>query len=144
MMFRNAIMTVGMAWALGLALQTGAGAQQKSSWDGVFTEEQAKRGEAMYVAECASCHQEDLAGDGFAPALTGAEFAAAWNGLPLADLLDRMRQSMPPSDPAAVTVAQKVDVIAFMLKANDFPAGSTELPQEAEALKQILYRATKQ
>jgi mono/diheme cytochrome c family protein len=132
-----------MVWLAAITAQPRAVAQEKSSWDGVYTEEQATRGEAAYTADCASCHQPDLAGDGFAPSLAGPEFAAAWNDLSVGDLYDRIRQSMPPSDPGAVAPAAKVDIIAFLLKANKMPAGSTELPKEGEALKQIKYLANK-
>ena len=96
-----------MVWLAAITAQPRAVAQEKSSWDGVYTEEQATRGEAAYTADCASCHQPDLAGDGFAPSLAGPEFAAAWNDLSVGDLYDRIRQSMPPSDPGAVAPAAK-------------------------------------
>lgn len=58
----------------------------RSVWDGVYTAEQAKRGEALYGEHCASCHGAALAGAEAAPALTGFEFSANWNGLTLGDL----------------------------------------------------------
>lgn len=143
MMFRSTVVAAGLAWLAAVATAPGAVAQEKTVWDGVYTEEQAKRGEEAYTQECASCHQTDLAGDGFAPALSGPEFASAWNDLSVGDLLERIRQSMPPSNPSAVTLAAKIDIIAFVLKANKFPAGTAELPQEAEGLKQIKYLANK-
>jgi mono/diheme cytochrome c family protein len=117
--------------------------QQKTVWDGVYSEEQAKRGQTAYEQECASCHQSDLAGDGFAPGLAGPEFASAWDGLSVGDLMERIRQSMPPSDPSAVPPAIKVDIIAHLLKVNRIPAGTTELPKEPDALKLIQYKASK-
>lgn len=143
MTFRTAVLGISFVWLAMTMGQPKVDAQGKSVWDGVYTEEQAKRGEAAYAGECASCHQPDLGGDGFAPSLAGPEFAAAWNDLPLSDLFERIRQSMPPSNPGAVPPAQKIDVIAFLLKGNKFPAGSTELPKEADGLKQIKYLATK-
>jgi len=134
-------MAVGVVWLAGAATQTGA--QQKTVWDGVYTEEQAKRGAEGYEKDCASCHQADLAGDGFAPGLAGPEFAAAWEGLSVGALMERTRISMPPSDPASVPAAAKADIIAHILKVNQFPAGTAELPAEAEALKQIQYKGTK-
>jgi S-disulfanyl-L-cysteine oxidoreductase SoxD len=141
MTFRAVAVAVGVVWLAGAATQTGA--QQKTVWDGVYTEEQAKRGAEGYDKDCASCHQADLAGDGFAPGLAGPEFAAAWEGLSVGDLMERIRISMPPSDPASVPAAAKADIIAHILKVNQFPAGTAELPAEAEALKQIQYKATK-
>lgn len=141
MTFRAVAMAVGVVWLAGAVTQTGA--QQKTVWDGVYTEEQAKRGAATYEKDCSSCHQADLAGDGFAPGLSGPEFSAAWEGLSVGDLLERIRISMPPSDPNSVPVAGKADIIAHILKMNQFPAGKTELPAEVDALKQIQYKATK-
>jgi mono/diheme cytochrome c family protein len=143
MTFRTAVLGVGVVWLAAVAVQPRVEAQQKSVWDGVYSEEQAKRGQETYSAECASCHQPDLGGDGFAPALSGPEFSSAWNDLSVGDLYDRIRQSMPPSNPGAVPPAAKVDIVAFILKGNKMPAGTTELPKEAEALKQIKYLANK-
>ncbi len=143
MAFRVLAMAIGAAWLVSASAHHGVAAQGKSVWDGVYTEEQATRGEAVYTADCASCHGEDLGGDGFAPGLSGPEFASAWNGLSLGDLLERMRVSMPPTDASSVSVEQKADIIAFVLKANEFPAGTTELAKDVESLKQIVYKATK-
>ena len=143
MTFRRAVLGVGMLWLAAVAIERGVEAQGKTVWDGVYSEEQAKRGQAAYEAECASCHQPDFAGDGFAPGLAGPEFASAWNDLSVGDLFDRVRQSMPPSNPGSVPPATKVDILAYLLKGNKMPAGSTDLPTEAEALKQIKYLANK-
>lgn len=118
----------------------GAGA---SVWDGVYTAEQAKRGEAAYQQDCSSCHGGDLMGDGFAPALTGGEFAGTWNGATLGDLFERMRISMPPSSPESVSGEAKADILSFLLQAGKFPTGSTELTSQAEMLKTIQFQATK-
>jgi len=143
MTFRRAVLGVGMLWLAAVAIERGVDAQGKTVWDGVYSEEQATRGQAAYEAECASCHQPDFAGDGFAPGLAGPEFASAWNDLSVGDLFDRVRQSMPPSNPGSVPPATKVDILAYLLKGNKMPAGSTDLPTEAEALKQIKYLANK-
>ncbi len=71
-------------------LQAQALAETRSVWDGVYTEEQAKRGEAVYRKECATCHGDILTGGESAPPLTGGAFQANWNGLTLGDLFDRM------------------------------------------------------
>lgn len=118
------------------------GAQQtRSVWDGVYTIEQAKRGEALYGEHCASCHGPTLAGAEAAPALTGFEFGANWNGLTLGDLFERIRMSMPQDDPGKLSAQQKVDVLAHMLKVGQFPAATMELTREG--LTQIKYESTK-
>src|SRR5215510_7756892 len=78
---------------------TGAQEASRSVWDGVYTEEQAKRGAALYGRECASCHGTDLTGADEVPALSGPAFLANWDGLTLGDLSERVRRSMPPNKP---------------------------------------------
>ena len=120
---------VPAAWLL---LATAAPqAQDKTTNSGVFTEAQVTRGEATYKKECNSCHGEGLEGDGFAPGLAGSEFMSAWNGTNVGDLYDRIRISMPPSNPASVPAQAKADIIAYVLKHNKFPAGQVELTPEA-------------
>ena len=134
---------LALIWLVGVSanvVQTQAaapGAQAKSVWDGAFTKEQADRGAAAYKAVCSECHGNDLAGDGFAPALMGSDFMGNWNDLTVGDLFERIRVSMPPSGPAAVTPAQKADIVAHILNSNKFPAGSAEMEPKTEVLKGI-------
>jgi mono/diheme cytochrome c family protein len=109
----------------------------KTVWDGVFSKTQAERGAATYKTACSECHGNDLAGDGFAPALSGSEFMGNWNDLTVGDLFERIRISMPPSGPSSVTPAQKADIVAHLMNQNKFPAGTAELEPKTEALKLI-------
>jgi mono/diheme cytochrome c family protein len=111
--------------------------QDKSIWDGVFTAEQAKRGEEAYKTSCSECHGGDLLGDGFAPSLTGADFQGNWNDLSVGDLFERIRISMPPSGPSSVPPAAKADILAHIFNMNKYPAGTTELEPKTEVLKAI-------
>jgi len=124
-------------------LQAQAPAETHSVWDGVYTEEQAKRGETVYGKECASCHGEALTGGESAPPLTGGAFQANWNGLTLGDLFDRIRKTMPQTKPGSLTRQQDADVLAFMLSINKFPAGKTELYRQSEMLKEIRFETKK-
>jgi S-disulfanyl-L-cysteine oxidoreductase SoxD len=116
---------------------------ERSVWDGVYTAEQAKRGEALYANNCASCHGSALGGGESAPPLSGGEFFANWNGLTLGDLFDRVRVSMPADRPGRLSREQNAEVLAFMLNVNQFPAGKTELAHQSEVLKQIRIEAEK-
>ena len=109
----------------------------KSTWDSVYSEAQAGRGEALYSQSCASCHAPDLTGVDAAPSLTGPGFNSGWNDLTVGDLLERIRTTMPADGPGSLTRQQYVDVVAFLLAKDGFPAGPTELPTQTEALKQI-------
>ncbi len=118
-------------------------ADTRSVWDGVYTEEQAKRGEAVYRKECGACHGDMLTGGESAPALTGGGFQGNWNGLTLGDLFDRIRKTMPQTSPGRLTRQQGADVLAFMLSINKFPAGKAELYRQSEMLKEIRFEAKK-
>src|SRR6266542_3051859 len=108
--------------------------QAKSQWDGVYTEDQAKRGEGLYSQYCASCHGPDLAGGEMAPGLTGGEFSSNWNDLSLGELFERMRISMPQNSPGSLSRQQDADILAFVLFKSNFPAGTVELPTQTEVL----------
>jgi mono/diheme cytochrome c family protein len=111
--------------------------QVRSTWEGVYTDVQAKRGEAIYAERCASCHAPDLSGMDQAPALAGADFRTEWDGLSMNDLFERTRISMPADKPGSMDGAQVADVIAFILEKNGFPAGDAELPTAGDRLTGI-------
>ena len=120
-----------------------AAQEPKTTWSGVYTDAQAKRGDAAYASLCASCHSPDLSGVDAAPPLTGNEFNAGWNDLPLNDLLERMRTTMPADKPGSLSRQDAADIIAFILSKDHFPTGETDLPTEAEPLKQIKFLSVK-
>jgi mono/diheme cytochrome c family protein len=124
--------------AVAAALAAGLlGQGTRSVWDGVYSAEQAKRGQDVYGKECASCHGSDLTGGESAPALAGAGFLSNWTGQTVGDLFERTQKSMPANTPGKLTRAQTADVVAYMLSANRFPEGKTEMDRQTEALKQI-------
>jgi len=114
---------------------------QRSVWDGVYTEEQAKRGEVAFVQACSNCHGRTLEGADMTPALTGGAFMANWDGLTVGDLFDRIRISMPADRPGSLSRQENVDVVAFILRFNQFPSGKEELPREIQTLKTIAIKA---
>ena len=113
---------------------TGAGA---SVWSGVYTEEQAKRGEATANKLCTSCHGPELSGGEAGPTLVGLEFVGNWNNLTVADFFDRVHATMPADAPGTLTPQQTSDVASYVFKLNKYPAGKTELPTDLAALKGI-------
>ena len=115
--------------------------QERTVWDGIYTQAQADRGDVLYQEWCASCHASDLSGGDVAPGLVGGEFVWNWSGLTVGQLFERLRISMPQEDPAAVTRSEKADILAFMLRANEFPVGDRELPDRAAMLDQFLFEA---
>ena len=117
---------------------------RRTVWDGVYTEAQAERGKAIYMEKCVQCHGPELMGGGAgAGPLQGPTFSGNWNGVPLGDMLERLRQSMPLDKPATLSRQQSADVLAFIFSVNKFPAGKTELSRQAEILNTITFKATK-
>jgi S-disulfanyl-L-cysteine oxidoreductase SoxD len=119
-------------WAAGIAAQ-----DERSVKDGIYSEVQARRGEAVYAEQCANCHGERLEGIDMSPPLVGSTFSSNWNTLTVGDLFDRIRTTMPIDRPGTITPQQNADVIAYMLKANQYPAGDGELPNTVAPLKTI-------
>jgi mono/diheme cytochrome c family protein len=119
------------------------GQSAASDWDGLYTEEQAGRGQALYGKECASCHGTSLSGGETAPPLTGSAFMANWSGLSVGDLFERIRVSMPEGRPGTLSRQQNSDILAYVLSVNQFPAGKTELAKDTDRLKQIRFLAEK-
>jgi S-disulfanyl-L-cysteine oxidoreductase SoxD len=109
-----------------------------SVWDGVYTADQAKRGADAYANNCASCHGDQLEGEGQAPPLTGPEFMGNWNKQTADDLFEIIKSTMPADKPGTLSRARNADIITYIFQTNGFPAGKTELPTEAELLKKIL------
>lgn len=126
------------AWRPSQAAQEEKSPAPRSVWDGVYTDEQAKRGEGLYQKKCASCHGDKLTGGESAPPLAGGQFLSNWNGLTLDVLFERIRLTMPSDNPAQVSRPAKADVLAYLLNMNKFPSGKTELHYKAELMKDIL------
>ena len=118
-------------------------AAARTTWDSVYSASQASRGETTYAKTCARCHGASLGGADEAPALTGGSFLGNWNGLPLSDLQKRIKTTMPSDTVGVYDIQLVTDVIAFMLRANGFPAGTVDLPKDAEPLKEIMIKAGK-
>jgi len=118
------------------------GAQGKAS-AGVYTAEQAGRGEAIYKEQCAACHGDNLEGSGPMPPLAGMDFMTTWQGKSLGDLYEKIQTTMPATAPGTLMPAQTADLLAFMLKSSKYPAGSSALEGKMEALLPISLDAVK-
>ena len=126
---------VGTMWALRVNAQ-----QPRTVWDGIYTEEQAARGDVLYADRCARCHGDTLAGMEAAPALTGTAFYSNWEGEALEALFERMRSSMPQDKPGSLSRAQNADIMAHMLRVGGYPAGTAPLEGQAGSLAQVTIR----
>ena len=104
-----------------------------SSARGLYTNAQAQRGEALYKENCAFCHGSELAGTISGPPINGPVLLAKWSGRPVSELFTFVQVFMPWNSPNGLSRQQNADVLAFMFKRADLPAGTTEFPSGAEA-----------
>ena len=103
--------------------------------------EQGRRGERQYLETCKRCHQRDLGGDFVedSPPLVGDEFLSDWDPWTVGDLFEYMTTEMPPKlkDRRGITANNYIDVLAFILMKNGFPAGQADLPPVFDTLFEI-------
>ena len=114
---------------LGLAVVAGtaqAPAPPPRIWQGVYTTAEAERGKATYATTCLRCHNPDLSGDR-GPALKGERFMSSWGGGSVRRLFEKIRDTMPPLATSTLDDRTKLDIVAYILQTNGFPAAGTEL-----------------
>lgn len=114
-----------------------------SVWDGVYSSAQAKRGQTLYAKACASCHRDKLEGHGQTPSLAGPEFRDRWDGETLGDLFEKMQATMPADHPGSLSREDNGAIVAFILQANEMPAGEKDLRTEADWLAKIRFTAAR-
>ena len=101
--------------------EAGDAAATANTTQGVFSEEQATRGEDVFWNICAECHfEEDF----------GGPFIQSWAGASVKDLIDEIVATMPEDNPGGMPMEQYVDVVAYMFKINGMPTGDDELTAE--------------
>jgi mono/diheme cytochrome c family protein len=116
-----------LSWP-GLQTQDAAQTTTRTVWSGAYTDAQAARGEALYRANCSRCHNEGPR--------RGEAFMRDWSGSDVGSFFARTKASMPAGAPGSLTDAEYFDIIAYMLRVNDFPAGREELgPETAGSIR---------
>lgn len=134
------VLAVAFGAGVYLAPAGAAGRQAASLADGVYTKEQAERGRALYEDKCSTCHVQDLSGggDGMAPALTGRFFNKTWEGRTVAELY-AATMMMPPGEEKTISDRDRIDIVAYVLSYNKFPAGSAPLEPDMAKLKPLKF-----
>ncbi|MCI0436636.1 MAG: cytochrome c [Gemmatimonadetes bacterium] len=97
--------------------------------DGVFSQEQADRGGAVFSEVCAMCHTRGQFTDG--------SFRKSWQGRTLFDTFEQLRATMPNDSPGRLTRQEYVDVLVYLFSQQGYPAGEQELGSTAAVLRQI-------
>ena len=121
-----------------LSLAAASQAQDaRTVWDGVYSDEQASRGESIYSEACLSCHGQDLGGNSNSPGLVGMGFMFLWEGKTLGEFFEKIRSEMPTDRPGQLTQQNYLDVVAHILQKNAFPSGAEELSSNLDNLNEI-------
>jgi mono/diheme cytochrome c family protein len=102
---------------------------ERSVWDGVYTEEQAARGQNTFGTSCARCH--DVAD------FTGPTFLKGWEASTVLDLFQLIQKTMPMDNPGTLRPEDYADIVAYFFRINAMPAGKNELDTDAAQLKLI-------
>jgi mono/diheme cytochrome c family protein len=100
---------------------------------GVYTAGQAERGEKLFGKICIECHESFE--------FSGTTFDKDWLGKSAFDFFDLVKTKMPDDNPGTLKREDVVDVLAYILKLNNYPPGPSELPNDDEKLKQIPFDA---
>ena len=101
----------------------------RSTKDGVYTREQAERGQQVFITLCKSCHTPE--------SHTTPAFVSKWEGKPLSELFRYIRDEMPKNEPGSLAIEEYADVLAYILRLNRMPAGTDELPADANQMKTV-------
>jgi mono/diheme cytochrome c family protein len=101
----------------------------RSTRTGVYSADQALKGQELYAMHCVSCHT--------AVTHTGPEFAAKWEGRPFWELYSFVRDAMPKSDPGSLTDREYITVLAYVLRMNGMPPGEAALSTDSTELSRI-------
>jgi mono/diheme cytochrome c family protein len=118
----SAAITCAALSVVALTAQSPAG---KTVWNGVYSDEQAARGQVEYASHCASCHLDDLSG--YQDILKGDRFMGDYREASLYRLFDKIKTTMPRGAAGSLSDSAYLDILTYVLKANDFPTGVDEL-----------------
>ncbi|HEX4935074.1 MAG TPA: cytochrome c, partial [Gemmatimonadaceae bacterium] len=95
----------------------------RTSADSSFTEAQAERGGQVFTRVCLECHERSE--------MANPDFRLKWGGQSTFDLFKSISTTMPDSDPGSLPRNDYADVVAYILKLNGIPAGTTELAADS-------------
>lgn len=128
-MKRRIGIALGLLFVLGQDASAQGGAATRPTSAGVYTAEQAARGEESYAGMCTGCHT---------PAShMGDVFMSGWRGRPVSELYGFIRAAMPKNEPGSLTPDEYASIVAYILKLNGMPAGAKPLPADSAALERI-------
>jgi mono/diheme cytochrome c family protein len=128
---RSALLIAASALtAARVSAQSGDAATAAPKGAAIYTNEQAERGSQVFGYRCITCHQRtDYA---------NPDFRLKWNGQTAYALFERIRSSMPDTDPGSYGINEYQEVVAYILKMNGLPAGTASFAGDSVAKATVL------
>jgi len=121
--------------------------------EGYYSSQQAKRGRLFFLGSCGLCHAAEGPGPNEDPTrITPASGTGMWLGSQrfymrlagdrftqryhtVGDLFNKIRTTMPAYDGGGLSPEMSVDIVAYLLEANGFPAGEEDLSGDSSTMK---------
>jgi mono/diheme cytochrome c family protein len=115
----------------------------RSVKDAVYSTAQADAGKTAYTEQCVMCHgtMASTTPD-MAPLLNDWMFQEKWKSKSVGEFFERIRTTMPQNKEGTLSPQRTAEIVAYILSANQMPAGSSALPTDVESLNQIRLDAT--
>jgi len=113
-------------------------AQNKTVWDGVYTQPQADRGAVTFSTTCTRCHSAATNDGEAGKSLAGDRFWKSFRESTVDKLLDYVSKNMPNGAGGSLSAGVYAELVAFILSKNGLPAGTSELTKENAVGVQII------
>jgi mono/diheme cytochrome c family protein len=112
---------------------------QRTVRDKIYTKEQAARGAELYGTYCDKCHDPAKLPEGKKPPppIVGDKFKENWQDKTLGELYTTVLTTMPSDASTVLTPEQTLDLLAHLLKLNEYPEGTAPLKND-DATKAIV------
>ena len=97
--------------------------QSAPAADGIYSVDQAHRGDALYQKQCVSCHGSALDGVGPYPPLSGDDFLTKYEGQPALNVYDMIQKMMPADKPGTLSRPEAPTFLLIFSASTNFQPG---------------------
>jgi mono/diheme cytochrome c family protein len=105
----------------------------------LYTAAQATTGMGKFIGNCAMCHGAKLQGIS-GPSLKGPNFASEKANFSVSDVFTIVSQNMPATNPGSLEHDDYVEIMAYLLQENGYPAGSIALTFDTASQSKVPLR----
>jgi mono/diheme cytochrome c family protein len=105
----------------------------------LYTAAQATAGMGKFLGNCGMCHGAKLQGIS-GPSLKGPNFASDKADFSVSDVFTIVSQNMPAANPGSLEHDDYVNIMAYLLQQNGYPAGSTALTFDGASQSKVPLR----